>query len=281
MKYVPDIPGRFYRTDEHAPSADKLWNQIVENGMSSVGEFNKNVLSKSVGGTISTILLVINLIGIFAGIILKNGAMIGILVASFLILLGLSILIVNDPSKTKTEIKKIRFMVAVFLGIVLITAALVALGVTGIWKLQPVTYCWIAIAGCLVAAAVVGVWMYFNVYRMNSVCSSSGTATVVGFEDKLYFARRDVYRDVLTTPIYEINHAGRQYLVYGEHEYRVGGNGYAVPRIGSSQRVLYNPFDPYECHFEEQYKSPDILKGLIVFFIVAALCAYFVSMALA
>ncbi|MCQ2483210.1 MAG: hypothetical protein MJ153_06985 [Clostridia bacterium] len=281
MKYVPDIPGQFYRTDEHVPSADELWNRIAENGASSLVEFNRNVLSKSVGGTISTVLLVINLIGIFAGVILRNGPLTGVLVASFLIILCLSVLIVNDASRTKSEIKKIRFVVSVFLGIIVITAALAVLGVTGIWKLQPVAYCRIAIVGCIVAAVVVGVWVYFNVYRMNAVCSSSGTATVVGFVDKLYFARRDVYRDVLTIPVYEITHAGKQYLVYGEHEYRIGGNGFAVPKLGSSQRVSFNPFDPYECHFEEQYKAPDILKGLVVFFLIAALCAYFASMALA
>ncbi len=281
MKYIPDIPGYFYRTDEHIPKASELWNQIVENGMGSIGEYNKNVLSKSIGGTIATIILAINLIGVFVAIFLKNGQLTGILVASFLILMCLSILIVKDPSKTESEIKKIRFVVAVFLGIIVIAAALVGLGVTGIMKLQKTSYCWISVGVCLVAAAVIGFWLYFNVYKMNSICSSSGTATVVGYVDRLYFARHNVYRDVLTTPVYQINFGGSSYLVYGEHEYRIGGNAYAIPHIGSTQRVCFNPLDPYECHFGERYNTPAALIGIVVFFVIAALCALFTGIAIA
>lgn len=280
MQFTPDIPGRFYRTDERVPGASKLWDQIVENGMSSMVEYNKNVVSKSVGGTIATVLLAINLVGVFVGIFLKNGTLTGILIASFLMLMCLSILIVRDPSKNKSELKRIRFVVAVFLGIIVIGTALFVLGMTGTLKLQPVTYCRVAAAVCLAAAAVVGVWIGISTYRTNSMYSYSGTATVVGYEDRLYFARRKLYRDVLTTPIYEICHGGNKYLVYGDREYLAGGSSYAMPHIGSSQTVFYDPFDPCDCIFAEQNKVPNVIKGVVAFFVIAALCAFFASMAL-
>lgn len=280
MRYVSDIPGRFYRTEEKAPSASQLWNQIVENGMSSMIEYNRNVLSKSIGGTVSTIILALLLIGTFACIFLKNGQLTAIFIASFLIVMCLSILIVRDPSKTERELKQIRFVVAVFLGVIVIASALVALGITGIMKFSVTTYCLIAAGVCLLAAIIIGVWMYFALYKKNSEYSYTGTAVVVGYEDKLIFARKQIYRDVLTTPVYAINYGGSQYLVYGDREYRIGGNGYAIPHIGSTQRVSFNPFDPYECHFGGQPSVPSILKGIVAVFIIAALALVFTGIAM-
>lgn len=129
----------------------------------------------------------------------------------------------------------------------------------------------ISLVGLALVYIVVGL---IKAFSLDKHCKTLGVVKVVGYDDHPRYG----FSDIVTTPVYELEHNGKSYMITLDEEY---SDAQDIPAIGSTRHAYYNENNPYQAMTNKISSkwNKQVRAGVVIFLItlVVGVGQYFVS----
>lgn len=129
----------------------------------------------------------------------------------------------------------------------------------------------ISLVGLALVYIVVGL---IKAFSLDKHCKTLGVVKVVGYDDHPRYG----FSDIVTTPVYELEHDGKSYMITLDEEY---SDAQDIPAIGSTKHAFYNENNPYQAMTNKISSkwNKQVRAGVVIFLItlVVGVGQYFVS----